>query len=791
MFFPPQIEDTIGFTRIRERLLSFCFSPVTREWVEKLSPFSTIEQVERALQEVQEFAEMDQFDGLPRFRNFPDIRPQFQILRISGSFIQTKGWLDLLSVLDLACENKELAQERNIFPKYPFLNPYFQKLGSWGPVKKRIEKVVSPEGLVQDMASQKLQQIRRQIRRLREDILDAIQALLDSSRVAPLLQERNFTIRRGRYVIPVKASHSHLVKGIAIDYSSSGSTVFVEPEKVFQLNNQLDRLKLAEEEEIRRILLELTDFVRPLTDELEQAFYTLVGLDFLQAKNKVARAIGGQFPQIGGEKLTIIQGRHPLLGERAVPFSLEVNPENPVLVVSGPNAGGKTVLLKSVALILYLTYCGILPPLKAGSSIPFYQGIFVDIGDHQDLENNLSTFTFKMTLLKQAFASNRELKGTLFLLDEIGAGTDPDEGSALGMAILSYLRDQGATCLATTHLPGIKFGLDNQPGMVSASLEVDPISLQPTYQLSLGKVGVSLGVEIAKRVGLPAKIIEEAQENLSRERWDLNRLLLSYTQKSQELDRLLQDYQVRQQNLEREKAELERLKLELTREKRKFQQKLHRELTEYLEDLKIEIADKVGKLRKEKTLDEEVYQTLRSAIKKEERELARIDLENEGNSNFPSFQIGEEVTIFHLQQSGRIIALDLKKKEATIQAPQGRVRAPLSSLRKKSPAEQTEAEQAVRNHSFSSVVRVRSKSRVTPEIEIRRLNKEEALGKLEKYLDQAVLAGFQKVYIIHGKGEGILRKATHEFLQEHPQVDSFRLGDAAEGGAGVTVVTLK
>lgn len=772
------ILKSFEYDKILELLSTFCVCPATQERVRALLPFSR-ELLPSYLEMVQELKDLMRFDGDIPFGDFPDIRPVLEVLRIQGARLSLEEARKVRQFLTLCREVRQFLKERTVEKKYPLLSSqYFQRIQDFSGVLRYAEKILSRDGQILDTASEKLWSIRRRKEEIQGRIEETLRSMLQDVKIVRLLQEPLFTVRKGRYVLPVKAQFRGMVKGFVVDYSASGSTLFVEPWSVAELWNEFEILEGLEEEEVLRILGAFTEVLRPYTLELRETFDCLVELDLARAKVRLGEQWRGEIPQVGGEKLSIREGRHPLLGERAVPFDLEIPKEYGVVVVSGPNGGGKTVLVKAVALLVVLTFCGIPAPLARNSSIPLYEHLFVDIGDHQDLESNLSTFTSRMIFLKEALGD--VMPQSLFLIDELGAGTDPHEGAALGVALLEYLKEQGVTCIVTTHLPALREYALRKEGVIPASLSFDAETLQPTYRLIVGSVEGSYGIKIAERVGIPSEIVQGALRVLRKEEVELNELLLSLSRKREEARKLVDELAEKLSEVKRREGELENLRRSLEEERRRLTKTFRKEMVAYLQEKEQEIARLVGELRRKKELDEEKYRELRAILAEEHRKMDSLE-EEPGSTE--DFQVGDRVFVDPLGH-GVVLGVDSKRREVLVEVGERKVRVAPERLRK-------EGREATPEMSSVSVTTFTAKERITNEIVIRALRAEEALTALEKYLDRAILAGFTTVYIIHGKGQGKLRQVTHEFLRNHPHVQDFRLGRPEEGGLGVTVVTLR
>ncbi|MCD6156539.1 MAG: endonuclease MutS2, partial [Candidatus Atribacteria bacterium] len=432
-----EVLESFDFHKIIEKLSKACSCSLAREWAERIKPLTSSEEIVQSLQEVKECLEMLTFDTHLEFDHLGDLRETLKKLSKEKSILHPEELAQILRLSNIAFHLKNTVRSLSLGEKYPSLKKYFQKIDDLNEVKRELEKTVSPEGDILDTASTNLLKIRTRIQRIQTEIDQLVRNLVRHYYEKKVLQEATHTIRRGRYVIPVKANQASKIQGIIIDSSSSGSTVFVEPQPILSFNNQIEILRSQEQEEILKILSRVSDLLRIHLEEIQRSFYNLAKLDFIKAKALLARTWKGNVPEITKKQLKIKGGSHPLLGEKAVPFDISISSSQPTIVVSGPNAGGKTVLIKALAMNVYLAHCGIPPAVEEGSTIPLLDEMYVDIGDHQNLENNLSTFTSRMSKLKEAIS---QLKSdSLFLIDEIGGGTDPEEGSALGVALLEFL----------------------------------------------------------------------------------------------------------------------------------------------------------------------------------------------------------------------------------------------------------------------------------------------------------------------------------------------------------------
>ncbi|MCS7241736.1 endonuclease MutS2 [Candidatus Caldatribacterium sp.] len=773
-----EILMSFEYDKVLDLLAEFCVCSATKERARALLPLSAAE-LPTYLEIVRELQELLRFDGDIPFGEFPDIRPAMRLLGMFGSCLSLEEARKVHRFLLMCHDIRCFVEERKLAGKYPFLaSSCFRNILNPAELLNRLAKVFGKDGGILDTASDRLWNIRKRKEEVKAKIEDILHRMLQDARVVRYLQEPLYTVRRGRYVLPVKAQFRGMVRGFVVDSSASGSTLFVEPWSVAELSRELEALVVLEEEEIARILSFVTEWLRPLRMQLEETFASLVELDLVRAKVKLGEKWKGNLPRVGGDILSIRGGRHPLLGERAVPFDLEIQKDRNLVLVSGPNGGGKTVLVKALALLVVLTFCGIPAPLSQDSFVPLYEHLFVDVGDHQDLGNSLSTFTSRMVFLRDALKEAGP--SSLFLIDELGAGTDPGEGAALGMAILEYLGKRGVTCVATTHLPALREYALRNPRVLPASLSFDPKTLQPTYRLVVGCVEGSYGITIAERIGIPKEIVEDALSFLRKEEVELNELLVALSREKVRLEEVRRSLEEELAKVLQEREEMKLLRKTLEAERRHLRKTLREELATYLKEKEKEIARLVGELRKAQKLDTGVYQELRTVLAEGQKRLASLQDEPEP---VEEFREGDVVFVDPLGH-GVILAVDAKKREILVAVGDRKVRVAPDRLRRSNglPPQSTPS---VRTFPFFP------KERISNEVVIRALRAEEALLVLEKYLDRAILAGFKTVYIIHGKGEGKLRQVTHEFLRNHPQVEDFRLGRPEEGGLGVTVVTLR
>jgi DNA mismatch repair protein MutS2 len=656
-----------------------------------------------------------------------------------------------------------------------------------------ITRILSDRGEVLDSASVKLADIRRNLRIANDRLMSRLHKYVTDSKTVSMLQEPIITQRDGRYVIPLRAEFKGKIKSIVHDQSSSGATLFVEPLPIVEANNEIRELQLAERDEERRILAEISAQVGEHAVELKYGVENLAALDLAFAKAKYADELHANEPilhelkskEAKPQPLQLIHARHPLLDtETVVPIEVDPAPGTRAIVITGPNTGGKTVSLKTVGLLVVMAQSGLHIPAQSGSELPCFHSVYADIGDEQSIEQSLSTFSGHITniirILKQI--DHR----SLVIFDELGSGTDPQEGAAIARAILTHLLDTGAMTLVATHYPELKTFAHSTEGVVNASLEFDIKTLRPTFKLTLGLPGRSNALLIAQKLGLPQSIIDSAKA-------EINPLDLR-------ADKLLDDIRKERNRTSREREKLEKARAKL--------EKQSLELEKRLEKIEDERRETIAKARAEGELEVAVLKSnidsLKSQLKKasqpltaikaieqkmekmEEKVEAPVERRSDQLSaiNNQAVKLGEKVTVSTLNAEGVVTALG--ESDAEVQIGTIRVRARVSELIRKSGAPAVEEKKKTTVRETSSV----SSKSPGMEVDLRGLMSEDALDKMERYLEQAYLAGLPFVRIIHGKGTGKLRQAVRDALRGHAYVKSFEEGRDNEGGEGVTVAKL-
>ena len=820
--------SVLEYPKILDRLAANCAFSASVDLARKLQPSTRLEEIQRLLAETTEARTLLTVNDAS-VGGAHDVRPSVELAR-RGGVIDPQGMLDIKSTLISARElrktfgigkaEKEEAAEvkptkRGVAQvkehSYPRLSEIARGLPDTHGLVDSISRTLSERGEVLDSASPKLASLRREIKVAHDRLMSRLQRYLTDPRTAPMLQENLITQRDGRYVIPLRADHKGKIKAIVHDQSSSGATLFVEPLNVVEANNELRELELQERDEERRILAELSRLIAEHADVIVWGVETLALLDLAFAKAKYAEEIRATEPIFKTEDrgpktdqsrppspiirppssiLRLFHARHPLLDPAtvvAIDFDL---PENTrAVVITGPNTGGKTVSLKTVGLIVLMAQSGLHIPAQSGSELSLFKAVYADIGDEQSIQQSLSTFSGHITniihILKKADAR------ALVILDELGAGTDPQEGAALARAILSRLLANGVTTLVTTHHPELKQFAHATEGVVNASVEFDVKTLRPTYQLTIGLPGRSNAIAIASRLGLDPEVVAAARSEVSPE--DLR------------ADKLLDDIRKERNRTSREREKLEKARAKLETKTKELETRLEKMEDERREVLakaraegELEVAvlkNNINSLKQQLKNARQPLDAIKAVEEKVEAMEEKVEQpveRRQTTDNRPSsivdlpLSLGERVRVGTLNAEGVVTALG--ESDAEVQIGSLRVRARLVDIERKSGQQTTDDRPQTTVSRSSSVVGTQSPGL---EVSLRGLMVEDALDTLERYLEKAYLANLPFVRIVHGKGTGKLRAAVREALRGHAYVKSFEEGAHNEGGEGVTVAILK
>jgi len=783
----------LEFKKITERLSQMAASRPGMKRCLAVEPSFDIDEVEELQQETAEGIKAIIKKGSPPLSGIKDLKPIFKRVE-AGGVLDTEQLLQAADLLGAArnMKNYMKSERDNEDAEYVILKNKASSLTLHKQVEDEINRCIEGPGQISNDASPTLKNIRRQINSVNDQIRSKLNSMISSAKFRKFLQDAIITKRGDRHVIPVKQEYRGSVRGIVHDQSASGATLFIEPMAVVELNNKLRELGLREETEIERILASLTLRVSEILDDLEIDLDTLVDLDFIFARAKMGLDMDGSRPIYNSYGyINLKKARHPLIdADEVVPIDIHLGKDFDVLVITGPNTGGKTVTLKTVGLMVLMAQSGLHIPCGDGTELILFRNVFADIGDEQSIEQSLSTFSSHMTnivdILKEAD------RDSLVLMDELGAGTDPTEGAALAMSILDYLFGRKIKTVATTHYSELKQYALTRERVENASVEFDVESLSPTYRLTIGIPGKSNAFEISRRLGLGEEIIDSATEFLSGEEVRFEDLIGDLERNRREVEQEKEWVQKLRQEVENIRAEYQRKMDRLEEKREKILDLARKEAKTLLVDAREDAAEIIKELRNLSQVEsngrnkriEEARKKLKWDIEKLESALSKGIKEVTAKNPPENLKPGDPVKVLSLGQKGTLLEKPDDNGEAMVQIGIMKIKVNISNLEK--------LEEKVKEKVATQTIRRSSKTMgISLQIEVRGQALEDALINVDKYLDDASLAGLRKVTIIHGKGTGVLRSGIQQLLRSHHHVSSFRRGVFGEGGDGVTIVELK
>jgi DNA mismatch repair protein MutS2 len=826
LVYPDTFEDKIGFSQVRQKVVDHCVTPLGSELAENLHASTIYEEVTLMQEEVVEFAEI-----LQHHADFPelapvDIRNAIRKGRIPGSFLDVPEWLDVRRMLG-SVRQIEVFFQKTPAELLPVTREKAKQLKTFPFIQERLDQVFSKVGQVRDQASPDLKRIRQEMVHLQASIGRRMEVVLQQARGEGWIEKDvQASVRDGRLVIPVPVTHKRRIKGLIHDESATGRTAFVEPIELVEMNNELRELELAEQREIVKILIDLTNQLRPYFPEMENWNTVVAGFDLNRAKARIslrwegARVILHREPMIAWE-----QSRHPLLDlafrlehKTVVPQDIRLDPIQRIMLISGPNAGGKSVCLKAAGLIQYLIQCGFLVPVREGSASGIFDQFLLDIGDEQSIENDLSTYSSHLHHMK--FFLRKAGPQTLFMIDEFGAGTEPQLGGAIAESILGELAASGAYGVVTTHYSNLKHFAASADGVINAAMRYDVQRMHPLFELETGKPGSSFAFEIARNIGLPDRVIQQASElvgddhiqfdkhlrEISRDKryWENKRQKIR--QNSREIDGLLEKYTETLASIEKERKKIiqdTRQKSEeiLTGINKRVEQSIREiresqaeklkvkdireSLTELRDSVKSELdrslAEGAGRIEKA----EKEHRVVKKKIRTEETPAPAPKVQESVNPWGVGTKIrirDKEIYAEILESRGNSLMIAMGQMITTIPVDQAE------------PVSENEYNKAtgMKNYgtSFSGADMQNRKLSFSPSLDVRGLRADEALRKVTTFIDEAIMVGSGDLRILHGKGDGILRRMIRDYLSGIDVVSRFEDEDIRLGGTGITIVKL-
>jgi DNA mismatch repair protein MutS2 len=811
MIYPRNFEEKVGFDKIREMLYELCLSPMGQTYVDKIRFTSGQELISRLLNQTEEFRQLLLKEG-----NFPsgdyfDLSPELKRIAIAGTYIEQDKLFNLKSSLETIndCIAFIVKQDHSRFPE---LITLVSPVCIEPDLTRQIDRIIDNSGEIKNSASSQLGEIRRKLISKRSSIDKKINYSLQQAKKSGWVNsDSEITIRNGRLVIPVPAAYKRQMRGFIHDQSATGQTIYIEPEEVFETNNEIREIEGEERREIIRILKDFSEFFRPQIPSLLEAYRFLGMIDFIRAKAKFALRINAVKPQLQTEpQLFWNQSVHPLLylshikqKKTIVPLDIKLNQDQRILVISGPNAGGKSVCLKTIGLLQYMLQCGLLIPVKDDSKTGIFTSLFIDIGDEQSLENDLSTYSSHLTNMKH-FVLNAN-SSSLFLIDEFGTGTEPQLGGAIAQAVLEKLNENKAFGVVTTHYSNLKLIAGKGNGIINGAMLFDTKAMQPLYQLSIGKPGSSFAFEIARKIGFPKQILKEAEHYIGKKQLDFDEQLQQLEIEKQTLEKeqqkvsaadgrlqvLIDKYQGLLQNLDAKKSEIIlKAKMEaesLIDSSNKLIENTIREIREVQADKEKTKQLRANLKEKEKKIKDIEPVVLKQPLKKaKDKAEAKTEKKTDDKGKIKA---GDFVKILEQDVNGEV--LEIIDDEVVVGFNSIRFKTQLNKIEKlgneppKSSVQRSSKKSSVVNDLNDKLANFKH------QLDVRGKRGEEAVELVRQFIDDAILLNVREVRILHGKGFGILRTMIHEFLRTVSEIQHFHDEHIERGGHGITIVILK
>ncbi|OEJ99682.1 endonuclease MutS2 [Roseivirga misakiensis] len=789
MLYPKNLESKLGFDKIRLSLQEACESNLGHEFVHKIKFSSDRNLIDKWLSQTDEFVRIIESGDLFPNSNYIDISTYFNKARVENSHLAEEEFFDI--VLTLKTLNRCLDFFREKHEDYPVLSElthpvYFNENLLWS-----IDKVFDERGKLKDNASDKLYQLRKAIASQRQRLRGSLDRIISHAKKEGYTpDDLSITIRNGRMVIPLYVEHKRRIKGLVHGESATGQTVYLEPNEVFEINNEVQELEYAEQREVVRILTELTDLLRPEIESLQGIMKFLGLIDFIRAKARYALSIEACKPQWSEMRsFDWLKARHPLLLQKhkelnkpVVPLTIGLNGEERIVIISGPNAGGKSVCLKTVGLLQYMFQCGLLVSVDESSTFTLFRDLFIDIGDEQSIENDLSTYSSHLINMKNLLSHVN--KKSLFLIDEFGTGTEPQYGGAIAEAILMELNAAKGMGVITTHYGNLKDYADKNAGLANGAMRYDIGNLQPLYELEVGKPGSSFALEIATKIGLPKSTIEQAKRRVGVKQVSVDKMLGELQSQKQAVDKAADRLKSREVELEELTAQYRDLKTHLEKQERKVLNAAKKEAQSIISNANKEV-EKAIRVIKEKEADKRVVKAQREKLddlksKHQVKEALAKAADN------VAIEVGDYVMVKGQETVGQVAAIKGKDAELKMGALTSFVKLNrLEKVNRKAYKKQGQ------NQSFSSFDYTAKRAGFSAKLDIRGKRAEEVISILDQWLDEAILLDEKELQILHGKGNGVLRQVARNHLSSFKQISSLKDEHVDRGGAGITVVRLK
>ena len=791
--FPNDIEANLGFDEIRGLLQGFCQSVRGQQLASRCAPSDNVKLVDRWHSQTREMVKLLVEERSNVQFQFPDIDEYLIKVKVPGS------WLDPLDFHDLKIGINTLSSWTEFFSAkqdtYPELSSLSSTIHIHPELAPAINKAIDEKGEIKDSASPELLSIRTQITKSERAVRSAISKVLKKAKADQFTDEdSSLTVRDGRLVIPLKSEFKKRIPGFVHDESATGQTVFIEPGEVLDLNNEVRELKYAEKREVIRILVSLSDLVRENLDDLNKGTGLLEKLDFVYAKTKLADHLSAIVPAFESKtEFSWINAVHPLLylshkesKKKIVPLSISLSYDQRILIISGPNAGGKSVALKTVGLIQYMFQCGLPVPVSEESSFGFFKNLFLDIGDAQSIEDDLSTYSSHLTAMKY-FLKYADKK-TLFLIDEFGKGTEPQFGGAIAESVLNEINSKRSFGVVTTHYQNLKNMGEKVEGLINGAMKYDLEKLEPLFELEVGKPGSSFAFEIAGKIGLPIAIIKSAKSQIGSSHVDYDQLLNQLEKEKDKFEKLTRKLDGDKKELIKVRGDYEDLKSMLEVERKQILKEAKREASSIVEMANKDVERVIREIQESKASKEKTKKLRNELADKREKFTEELKVESKKSkaSNL-KLQAGDQVKMIGRDTSGIVQKVKGKQVEVSF----GSLKSFVAIDKLEKVATNKKQQQHQRKVKKLGIDVSSKMANFSHELSLRGMRADEALGKVESFIDEALLLGVDEVKIIHGKGYGVLREIVRNYTKDHPGIESVSDEHADRGGDGISIVKLK
>jgi DNA mismatch repair protein MutS2 len=797
--FPERLSQKIGFDSIRSATLKHAQSAMAREQLESMEPYSDRKVIQRRLTQTKEMMDLLQNDTAFPLNNLHDVREALKKSRAENSILPLHNFMEILEVNITARRIKSYLEQRG--DSYPALKDISVGFIPLEELEEMLKNVLTDNGEIRSDASPQLQSIRRKLHNKHADLRTTINRVMSRLSKEGMTSDEGATIRNGRMVIPIQVEYKRKIQGFVHDVSSSGKTVYLEPVEALNINNEIRQLESEERREIERILQELTGKVRHRREEIEQNLEVLGRIDVIASKAQLSIDLDSFIPVLSETShLYLKEAYNPQLvlknlqlpkdqREEIIPLDMELTEDERCLIITGPNAGGKSVALKTVGLCCMMVQSGYAIPARDSSELPIFSSIFIDMGDDQSIENDLSTFSSRLEWMKHTI--DKADNHSLVLIDEAAAGTDPEEGGALFQSLIELLIERRAKSLVTTHHGSLKVFAHDHKYAVNGSMKFDQSTLSPTYHFKKGVPGSSYAFEIAGRMQLQSSLLSRARVLLGEAKSDMETLISELESKTQEAEELKQKYDELQSHTKSERHRYEEKRSALEKQKEEIREKALKEAKSIMDSANKKIERAVEQIVSRGQKDEKTIKAAREEVaehrKKVDRDLKDLQKKKEvqKTESGEKPEVGDQVRLKDAKTTGEL--MEINGNQAIISAGGLRVKTKYDKLIKVENPTKPKKKQRVKIH-FEDGSRHKL---VKPQLEIRGMRGAEAMKEVQHYIDDAVAAGKDQVMIIHGKGEGVLKKLVHEYLDKRTEVKDYEIAPLEQGGAGCTVVTFK